>query len=104
VSGPSSHVSAAPPSENVPHKTSSAPSTIAPGGEQSGQKRAIKGTRRVAKAVAKTGLTWQIVQQRAREAQATSDLSQVNAAAGSLNSTQPSEPSEEEPTVKRRCL
>ncbi|KAG9043882.1 hypothetical protein FS837_009028 [Tulasnella sp. UAMH 9824] len=108
VSGPSGHVSAAPPSDNVPHKTTSEPSTIAPGGERSGQERAIKGTRRVAKAVVKTGLTWQIVQQRAREAQAASDLDQLNAAAripaGSLNSTQPPEPLEEEPIVKRRCL
>ncbi|KAG8907028.1 hypothetical protein FRC00_012194, partial [Tulasnella sp. 408] len=110
VSGPSGRISAAPPSEVVPHKTASEPSTITTGGGQSGQERAIKGTRRVAKAVIKTGLTWQIVQQRAREAQAASDLDQVNATAptpaGSppslgRNSTQPSEPAEEEPVVKR---
>ncbi|KAG8891459.1 hypothetical protein FRC00_013637, partial [Tulasnella sp. 408] len=108
VRGPSGRIPTAPSSETVPHTTTSEPSTVAPGGGKSGLERAVKGTRRVAKAVIKTGLTWQIVQQRAREAQAASD--QVNAAAptptGSVpslgrSSTQPSEPSEEEPTVKR---
>ncbi|KAG8942973.1 hypothetical protein FRC00_011466, partial [Tulasnella sp. 408] len=110
VSGPSGRLPnpTAPSSETVPHTTTSKPSTAAPVGGQSGLERAIKGTRRVAKAVIKTGLTWQIVQQRAREAQTASD--QVNEAAptptGSApslgrSSTQYSEPSVEQPTVKR---
>ncbi|KAG8937396.1 hypothetical protein FRC00_006182 [Tulasnella sp. 408] len=55
-------------------------------GVESGR-RALKGSRRVARAMARMGLTWQTVQQKAQETQAALDLAQINAAASTTASS-----------------
>ncbi|KIO31390.1 hypothetical protein M407DRAFT_19533 [Tulasnella calospora MUT 4182] len=66
------------------------PSEAAMGGVESGR-RAIKGSRRVARAIAKTKVTWQMVQQKARQTQAALEAAQLNAAASNPPSSLQSE-------------
>ncbi|KAG8939064.1 hypothetical protein FRC04_007039 [Tulasnella sp. 424] len=71
------------------HSTpSGAPSGVALDGVENRQ-RAVKGSRRVAKAMARTGLTWQIVQEKARKVQSALDWDHQKR---SLTSTSPAVP------------
>ncbi|KAG8913264.1 hypothetical protein FRC01_004633, partial [Tulasnella sp. 417] len=103
----STTIQAGSPSEAVPPITTAGSLGPALGSVQSGE-RAIQGSRRVTQAMTRTGLSWQLVQQRAREAQAASNAMVSNSIA-SLSSVgqqlaQSSEPQEAEPIVKRRCM
>ncbi|KAG8894056.1 hypothetical protein FRC01_013182, partial [Tulasnella sp. 417] len=103
----STTIQAGSPSEAVPPTTTAGSLGPALGSVQSGE-RVIQGSRRVAEAMTRTGLSWQMVQQRAREAQAASNAMVSNSVA-SLSSVaqqlaQSSESQEAEPIVKRRCL
>ncbi|KAG8899947.1 hypothetical protein FRC01_010316, partial [Tulasnella sp. 417] len=103
----STAIQAGSPSEAVPPTTTAGSLDPVLGSVQSGG-REIQGSRRVAEAMTRTGLNWQMVQQRAREAQAASNAMVSNSIA-SLSSVgqqlaQSSESPEAEPIVKRRCF
>ncbi|KAG8912803.1 hypothetical protein FRC00_003758, partial [Tulasnella sp. 408] len=82
VNGPSGTIStqAGTPSDSGPQGTTDEPSDGAMDGVESGR-RAVKGSRRVARAMARMGVTWQTVQQKAQHTQAALDVAQINAAA-----------------------
>ncbi|KIO17634.1 hypothetical protein M407DRAFT_32675, partial [Tulasnella calospora MUT 4182] len=78
------------PSEAGPHVSNHEIPEAAMDGVES-RRRAIQGSRRVARAMAKTKVTWQMVQQKARQTQAALEAAQLNAAASNPPSSLQSE-------------